>query len=1089
MNINYILSDTTKNASSRAIAEIVKKSEENPLDNILVIVPETKSIIIENELLSQSKNGSFLNVYVYSFVRLISRLGCINPSKIVSKQTCVLILRKIASKLKDELGCYGRSAKTIGFAEKMYETIQQLKSSGITPEDLKKALDTDSESLKLKMQDILLIYEEYDRILSGKLFDDCDKLNLLKEFASQSEIISSSEIYIVGFDNITYEMESVLREFAVHAKSITFSSVYFNENREDKYIQNNELYKKFRRIADDLKYPYVPKKYSSVLKGDFYRIANNLLSNKKYNYKSDGSVTVFKAQDKKQEIEFVASEILRQVKRGKRYKDIGVFLCDLEGDYELIKNAFESFGIPYFINKSYSLGGHFLARFVRSAFDVFSSHFENKSVLEFLSNPLVELKSFGEFQNFVRELGINYNAFLNFDLEKNEELAAKYENLTENLMRLRGFISDFKDRFRSARTVCDFVNVIISLFEYFNVAEKLESISKFEEKSGLKIESEISLQILSKVERFNENLLNFLGDEEVSSNEFLEIYFTGFDMIKINLAPLSIDCVVVQDSTDGFFDISTMFVVGAIEGNFPRKLHDTGIILDSELEITKKLVNFSVEPSIKDINARENFRVYESLLEPKEKLFVTYSLKSENGGLNRRANIVDRLISLFGEEIIAHDFSATDFVNYKTQEKRFAKHVEAFLKGKYNLTDLNYEYNQISDNFSERYKNFLDNLSFSRPEFVLNDASGLYFKDKKTSVSQLETYFSCPYKYFARYGLKLKENTDAKLSSMDIGNIMHKLAEIFMNKLGEFNEISESQFDEKVKQILTQSLKENNVNPEINVSVIKLLFGEAKRLCRHLLTEQENSGFKNKKELNEFEFKGKNGIKLLLSNGDEILVEGKIDRIDKFGNYIRIIDYKTGAVDCNLSSVYYGKKIQLVSYLSAAESALSKGNEKMKVAGLFYFPIHSEYADDEKKSKNMYKMNGFLLDDIDVVKNMDYNLSFENNESHFVPIKIKKSKDVINKNLFLFSNKSKTTLSAEELETIKNYIEKLCSIAVSEILEGYIEPSPLIIGSEVKKMPCGHCEFAGFCGLDKARFANGRKCDGTVNIERFEQED
>ena len=120
---------------------------------------------------------------------------------------------------------------------------------------------------------------------------------------------------------------------------------------------------------------------------------------------------------------------------------------------------------------------------------------------------------------------------------------------------------------------------------------------------------------------------------------------------------------------------------------------------------------------------------------------------------------------------------------------------------------------------------------------------------------------------------------------------------------------------------------------------------------------------------------------------------------------------------------------------------------------------------------------------------MDYNLSFENNESHFVPIKIKKSKDVINKNLFLFSNKSKTTLSAEELKSIKNYIEKLCSVAVSEILEGYIEPSPLVIGSDVRKIPCSHCEFAGFCGLDKGRFANGRKCDGTVNIERFEQED
>ena len=112
--------------------------------------------------------------------------------------------------------------------------------------------------------------------------------------------------------------------------------------------------------------------------------------------------------------------------------------------------------------------------------------------------------------------------------------------------------------------------------------------------------------------------------------------------------------------------------------------------------------------------------------------------------------------------------------------------------------------------------------------------------------------------------------------------------------------------------LLEKSLQENNINTSVNKSVIKSLESEAIRVCNALLVEQQSSGFKNDNKLNEFEFKGANGIKFKFKGGREITIEGKIDRIDRFGNYIRIIDYKTGKVECSLSPIYYGKKIQLV---------------------------------------------------------------------------------------------------------------------------------------------------------------------------------
>ena len=130
----------------------------------------------EKELLSLSKNGAFANIYVYSFVRLINRLGFVSAEKTMSKQICILLLRKIIYDNYENLKCYKKTAKTIGFAEKMYETISQFKSSGVSVEDLKLSLATKAEALKAKLEDIVLLYEEYEKVLGEDHFDDLDKL-------------------------------------------------------------------------------------------------------------------------------------------------------------------------------------------------------------------------------------------------------------------------------------------------------------------------------------------------------------------------------------------------------------------------------------------------------------------------------------------------------------------------------------------------------------------------------------------------------------------------------------------------------------------------------------------------------------------------------------------------------------------------------------------------------------------------------------------------------------------------------------------------------------------------------------------------
>lgn len=50
-------------------------------------------------------------------------------------------------------------------------------------------------------------------------------------------------------------------------------------------------------------------------------------------------------------------------------------------------------------------------------------------------------------------------------------------------------------------------------------------------------------------------------------------------------------------------------------------------------------------------------------------------------------------------------------------------------------------------------------------------------KKLNLSVSKLETYSSCPFKYFLKHLLDLKERAVYSLDSMDYGNIYHSVTE------------------------------------------------------------------------------------------------------------------------------------------------------------------------------------------------------------------------------------------------------------------------------------------------------------------------
>ena len=128
---------------------------------------------------------------------------------------------------------------------------------------------------------------------------------------------------------------------------------------------------------------------------------------------------------------------------------------------------------------------------------------------------------------------------------------------------------------------------------------------------------------------------------------------------------------------------------------------------------------------------------------------------------------------------------------------------------------------------------------------------------------------------------------------------------------------------------------------------------------------------------------------------DEAFLTGQIDRIDcgevdnETGEkqpYFLVVDYKTGDEKLSLPEVYYGLRLQLLTYMEAARRFFGKhGKEEMRPAGVLYCllknPVMSGSAkmSREDASDALLKdlrMKGWLLGDAKVIRELDASNQF-----------------------------------------------------------------------------------------------------------------
>ncbi|OVE82624.1 hypothetical protein BVY03_00495 [bacterium K02(2017)] len=227
-----------------------------------------------------------------------------------------------------------------------------------------------------------------------------------------------------------------------------------------------------------------------------------------------------------------------------------------------------------------------------------------------------------------------------------------------------------------------------------------------------------------------------------------------------------------------------------------------------------------------------------------------------------------------------------------------------------------------------------------------------YFKTKKMSfsISALQEYINCPFKYYAAHQLLLgRIDKDDLEPGADIkGSFVHKVLfrMIKENEADYIEGLEYKSYRDKVTKALASIIQEEIENEDsfkdFNQKLIEFYAWRCYKTINELINN-ESQYFLNKIKLTtpkyyEWSFSRNNTslFELQTDNG-AVTIRGQIDRIDinRSHKMFSIIDYKTGKLP-SFNSIKAGSSIQLPLYMMATKSILLN---EFNPSGAFYYGL------------------------------------------------------------------------------------------------------------------------------------------------------
>lgn len=1050
--------DTTTSIIDKT-SEIVK----NLIDNnqkCIVFAEDKITLSLEIEI-AKKLGGGFFDVDVLTFKRYIAKHSL--NSKVLSKESSVMLVRTIINELSSKLKCFSGSLLTPNMALVLYELISQLESAKVSPEQLKKLITEEKDinlALLNKLQDILEVYTLYDeRVKEMGVYDSNDYLSLMPQIIKNDSEIKNLNVIVSGFSSVTRQRYDVFDSLYKNAKGF-YAVVPYDETSD---LYTGETFDRLKEIAAN--YEVVKQPSSSLLEVEYLKkyLFNPLVYAEEFKPLETNKVTLNQAENLSKECDWLAKDIFNEVKKGYRYKDISVVVGSLNDSLFTLSKTLESYNIPYYVERSTPLLEHPICDFITALLDFQRRGLNAKDFVRIISSSLfiIDKEKSDRLINHVYKNIINRKAFrLPFAFK--DENFKYFENV-------RKIVVDITDKLAISKTARDFVNAIKYALNQTNAFENLNKLTLALKNSNHISLSEFNDRIDEKITNLLDEIERILGDSKITGLDFKNVFLSGALGTSISSIPIFNDAVYIGECKDVKIKSSKILYAISLNGDIPFTQSDTALLSDGDLAVLDGF-NVIVEPKINLVNRREKENVLITLCSFTEKLKLSYYTQGGKGSVYK-SDTIKYLSKMFNLTPISYKFNGGN----KFSEEQIESISQAFANDSVSLLEIAKSYNdyQNSDEVAnKKIESFYEavkilnkvELSKETDELLkdkvdsksINSGENLSISNGEISASVLESYFSCPYKNYASNVLKLKENLKLQIKANENGIILHEVSENYAKNISRV--VDKESSDKLVEEIFEKLMEDENYkkylqSPKLEFTLERLK-KESKRVCYNVYNSIKNGKFVPKYFEKRF---GRNeDVSPIKINADNKTydIKGVVDRVDSYGDYIRVIDYKSGKIYENDENFYTGNKIQLYLYMNAFV------NENVKPAGAYYYPIKDVYTEKEET----YTMLGKTLNNDEVISATD-SAFIDGNNSNI--IKVKKNKDGA-------ISKTSQVLTEDGLDSYLKYAKEIAKTGINEISSGYINPSPYL-GA------CSYCEYGGMCRFCDEEAGKFRKVTGVTS--------
>lgn len=1106
MALQFYFGPSGSGKSKRLHQDVLHMAAKDPDCNFLFLVPDQFTMQTQTDLVRESPGGGIMNIDVLSFGRLTHRIfeeTGYGRKPVLDDTGKSLVLRKVASSVKEELPVLSGNLNKIGYIHEIKSAISEFKQYGLSVERVGELAEFSKSrgTLYYKLKDLKTLYQAFDTYVAERFITTEDTLALLSRAVHESKIMKNSVVIFDGFTGFTPIQYRLIAELMELSRMVIVSVTLGEGENPYRIMGEQELFYLSKKTVRNLQ-KWAQKRNVRQAEDVYlgkgglprFRESRELAHLEKQLFRYPlkpyeesqkdciPAIQIREAMSPAGEVRGACILIKKLVlEQNYSYRDIAVVTGELETYGDFFEREAATYDIPVFIDRTRGILLNPFLEYIRSALRIVLQNFSYESVFHYLRSGLADftMEETDLLENYILATGIKGR-------KKWGELFTR--NATEQINELRERLyGQMTPLLQKQETASGYVK---ALYEFIVAGRIQEKLLTFEEQFRADGEEERAKEY-AQIYRLVMELLNqiegLLREEAMTLQEFADILDSGFAEIEVGTIPGGVDRVIVGDmERTRLNQVKVLLFLGVNDGNIPRNANKGGIISDIDREFLKDS-DIELAPTPRQQMFTQRLYLYMNMTKPSERLYLSYARISSDGKTLRPSYLIDTVKALFPcayqgnlmegkESVTERIMGKKDALPYVAEELR--ERAQGRTGG---MTD---------EEFFSLCRIYWEDTAFRSQMEKLLQAAYEHYEHKplgamiarmvygtvlENSVSRLERYAACAYAHFLQYGLNLKEREVFQLENTDLGNIYHEVLEVFSHRLKEHGYTWLDFPKEEGEQLLWEALE--NCSMQYGETI---LYSSARyqymieRMYRILkrtiwaLKEQLKSG-KFLPEAFEMSFsrvENLDAVNITLSEEEKMKLRGRIDRLDTCEDedhiYVKVIDYKSGNKKFDLAAVYYGLQLQLIVYMNVAAEMMKKSHPDKEVvpAALLYYHVNDpmikseEELSPEQVNDQLLKelrMNGLVNDSEEVIGLLDGSFA---TKSSIIPVERKSDGSL---------SARSSVVNRQDYEVISNYVNQKMHQFGTEILQGNIEVNPCEQGNTES---CTYCTFREICAFD-----------------------